>query len=296
MLWPGRVRAPTPPSPPQWRGWIPGQGWEPHSTERDREPLPGPQPPRGRRLHLSQSLQVGLREDRHAPPTPPIPLLDLAALPRAWSPGPGRHMGYHWGFTEGHSEQVMVSRGPRASTQQEEPTRHEGRRGPGLSTRVGSGHGSCPPGLPRDSQGPLQPQGKGVPAELHPQTEGSTPHCTPVRTATPSSRLCTSKGLLLAISQERKLRPGRVHMKTSVPPTARCFSREQVLTTSSRHQPHSARSHLLSLRPCPWPPRSTPIPVCQLTGDGQAAPNNQSAHVPPATRCLPGRCRQKWLW
>lgn len=143
-LWSERVRAPTPASPPQWRGWIPSLGWEPHSTGRDREPLPGPQPPRGRRRqHLSQSLQVGLREDRHAPPTPARMRLDHAALPSTWSPGPGRHMGHCWGFTEGHSEQVTVSHVPKASTQQEEPTLHKGRQGPPASPR-GSALGMAP--------------------------------------------------------------------------------------------------------------------------------------------------------
>lgn len=39
---PWRIRAPKPPHPPQWRGWIPGQGWSPHSTERVRDRPPHP--------------------------------------------------------------------------------------------------------------------------------------------------------------------------------------------------------------------------------------------------------------
>ena len=63
-----------------------------------------------------------------------------------------------------------------------------------------------PPTRPRDRQDPLQAPGKGLPAELHPQTVRSRSHCTPVSAATPNPGLCASEGLLLAICQTGKLR------------------------------------------------------------------------------------------
>lgn len=166
-----------------------------------------------------------LREDRDSPPTSARMWLDHAALPTAWSPGPGRHVGHSWGFTEGHSGQVMVSGILKASSQQEEPTHHKGRLAL-LASSHGSALGMAPALL--DSPGTASP--------------------------------CTSKGLLRAICQEQKLRPRRAHMQTSGPPTARCSSCDQVLTTFSMHQSHSARSHLLSPRPCPPGPQEHPKP------------------------------------